>query len=70
MRNKAVEHKEQKYSMYFGTKRDYKKETTIARRNKLNINAEQREEQKNRDHKTKYDFKGTKASAKEQIESE
>jgi hypothetical protein len=46
------------------------KETTIERRNKLNLNTEQHEEQKYRDHRTKHDFKGTEASAKEQIESE
>jgi hypothetical protein len=47
-----------------------KKETTVERRNKLNLDAEQHEKQKYRDHGTKHDFKGTKARAKEQIESE
>jgi hypothetical protein len=36
----------------------------------LNLNTEQHEEQKYRDHGTKHDFKGTKASVKKQIESE
>jgi hypothetical protein len=34
------------------------------------MNMEQHGEQKYRDHKTKHDFKGTKASAKKQIKSE
>jgi hypothetical protein len=69
MSNKTLEYKE-KILHVFWNKMWLQKETTIKAKEQIKSERWTTWGTKNRDHGTKHDFKWTKASAKEQIESE